>query len=107
VSTQKANPLQHQLQAGAFLDQDSFQKLESDELQVLRECLPFVLRVCNKKFSRNAVSKLLAYVSFENKEFSQSVMKELLQKIQNCDFDQLVHFKKPLVQMGTLEDENA
>lgn len=50
---------------------------------------------------------MLAYISFENKEFSSQVVKDLLSKIQICDFDELITLKKPLIQMVLLEDENS
>lgn len=63
-------------------------------------------RVCDRKFSRNAVARMLAYISFENKEFSSQVIKDLLAKIEAADFDELNSLRRPLLQMALLEDEN-
>jgi hypothetical protein len=49
---------------------------------------------------------MLAYISFENKEFSSQVIKDLLAKIEAADFDELNSLRRPLLQMALLEDEN-
>ena len=109
MKTDKKNPLEHPISGGAFspMEQDNLHRLDNDEIQILRECVPFLQRVCDKKFSRNAVARMLAYISFENKEFSSQVMKDLLAKISNCDFEQIQYHKRPLMQMVLLEDENV
>jgi hypothetical protein len=86
---------------------DNLHKLDADEISILAESEPHLGRVCDKKFSRNAVAKMLAYISFENKEFSSKVMNGLLSKIQMADFDSLRQHERPLTQMIGLEDENT
>lgn len=84
---------------------DNLHKLDGQEISVLRDSVSELSRVFDKKFSRNAVAKMLAYISFENKEFSSHVMKALLSWIQASDFDKLYFYQRPIVQMILINDE--
>lgn len=56
------------------------------------------------KLSRNAVSDMYAYISYDNKEFSLQILNTLLLGLSKAPFDQMKVYERPLVKMLLIKD---
>ena len=78
VKTEKPNP---------FANDNLYFVLDKDEIDMIINHEHEHWWSSSLKLSRNAVSDMYAYISYENKEFSLQILSTILQGLQKAPFD--------------------